>query len=40
MNKGRNDLMLIERETLLFTALTMCLGLFVILVIGMIAASS
>ena len=40
MNKERNDLMLIERETLLFTTLTLFLGLFVILVIGMIAASS
>ena len=29
--------MLIERETLLFTTLTLCSGLFVILVIGIIA---
>jgi len=31
--------MIMERETLLFTSLTLCFGLFVILVIGIIAAS-
>jgi len=40
MNKERSYPMLIERETFLFTTLTLCSGLFVILVIGIIAASS
>jgi len=40
MNKESNDVVLTERETFLFTTLTLCSGLFVILVIGIIAASS